>query len=288
MKFRLSILATAAAVALSVSPIKAQDGPDVLVLGDSQISFGAGEAYLNFFNGLPQNCAMDAERTDLLSKLTQRRTAAIGVRSTSLHSWTARRGAAKRTICEVDRKFGVNAGAYGIQGNDKRKFVQIGKGKDYQFCAPGKSAFEEAFAPGYYKPNLLVLAFLGNSADRWANDPAATRRDVQRTMSQIPSDIPCIFLTTAPVFSKKTNAMRMKAQDAIVDAFAKSDGHCKVVKGFTPQTRAAIEGQSRYFRRNKAGRVTDPLHPRPAATRLFLELNMPKLCDAVFETLGRQ
>ena len=264
---------------------KAQAEPDVLVLGDSQISFGAGEAYLDFFNQLPANCAMSGARTNLLKKLGQSRTAAIGVRSTSLHSWTSQSGNAKGTICDVDQKYGVNAGVYGIQGNNNRQYVQIGQGADYQFCGPNASAFENAFAPGNYKPKLLVLAFLGNSAERWANNPSAAKQDVQRTTAQIPRDIPCIFMTTAPVFSSKTNEMRMKAQDVIIEAFERSDGHCEVVEGFTTQTREAIEGQAQYFRRNNAGRVTDPLHPRPAATRLFLELNMPKLCNAVFNVL---
>lgn len=280
----LSALMTACSVV--AQPTQAQGKPDVLVLGDSQISFGAGAVYLEFFNDLPRRCGLNRQQTNRLGSLGQNATAAIGVRSTSLNSWVARSGSAKGAICDVDQKYGVNAGVYGIQGNNNREFVQIGRGQDYQFCAPNQSAFETAFAPGNYQPKLLVLAFLGNTAERWINDPAATAQDVQRTMSQIPRDIPCVFLTTVPVFEKATNDLRMRAQSAIVDAFERSNGHCEAVAGFTPEVRAAIEGQPSYFRRNDAGRVADPLHPRPAATRLFLELNTPKLCDAVVAAIG--
>lgn len=260
--------------------------PDILVLGDSQISFGAGAEYLKFFRDLPQRCGANAQQTEQLAALGQRTTAAIGVRSTSLASWTARDGSAKGTICDVDERFGVNAGAYGIQGNDNRAFVQIGRGEDYQFCEPEKSPFEAAFTPGNYDPKLLVLAFLGNSEARWANNPTAAAQDAQRTISQIPSDIPCVFLTTVPVFEEETNDARMQAQTAIINAFEQSGGHCEPVAGFTRQTRNAIEGQLDFFRQRDDGSLADPFHPRPAATRLFLDLNAPQLCDAVLSALG--
>ena len=279
--------APAATIATPVSSTStATRGPDVLVLGDSQISFGAGAVYLDFFEDLPSHCAAAGHQPSQFSALGQRQTAAIGVRSTSLASWTATDGAAKGTICDVDEKFGVNAGAYGIQGNDNRAFIQIGRGDDYQFCEPNQSPFEAAFAPGNYDPKLLVLTFLGNSAGRWANNPTATAQDVQRTISQIPSDIPCVFLTSVPVFLEDTNDERMRAQTAIVNAFERSAGHCEVVSGFTQGTRAAIEGQPQFFRQNDAGEVSDPHHPRPAATRLFLDEITPALCEAVVTAVG--
>ncbi len=269
-------------IAASATTSTLPNAPDILVLGDSQISFGAGAEYLRFFRDLPQRCGVTAQQ---LAPLGQREIAAIGVRSSSLTSWTARDGTAKGTICDVDERHGVNAGAYGIQGNDNLSFVQIGQGDDYQFCEPEKSAFESTFAPGYYDPKLLVLAFLGNSADRWANSPAAAAQDVQRTISQIPSDIPCVFLTTVPVFEQATNDIRMKAQTNIINAFEQSGGHCQPVAGITPQTRAAIEGQLEFFRQRDDGSLADPFHPRPAATRRFLDLNTPQLCDAVLSAI---
>ena len=208
-------------VFLAMRPALAQEQPDILILGDSQISFGAGEEYLKYFKDLETHCADHGARPRLLAKLGDRDAAAIGVRSTSIHSWTTTRGGARGQLCDVDKQFGVNAGAYGIDGNNKRVFIQIGRGKSYQFCTPGKTGFQNAFAEGYYKPKLVVLAFLGNAPDRWIDDPELALKDARDTVAQIPDDIPCVFMTTAPVFLKKTNDKRMKAQRIIADAFAK-------------------------------------------------------------------
>lgn len=281
------ILALIGFCGVSAIPAHAQSELDVLILGDSQIPQGAGEPYLDFFSDLSRHCSANNRQKRLLKKLGQSRTAAIGVRSTSLEAWTAKSGRPKGHICDVDKKFGVNAGTYGIQGDKKRKFVQIGQGADYQFCKANESAFESAFAPGYYRPKLLVLAFLGNSAERWANKPEETAEDVRRTLSQIPRDMSCIVLTTAPVFSKETNQLRVEAQEGIAKAFHQARGHCQVVKGLTPEIRTAIEGQAKFFRRKSNGKVADPLHPSSAAIKLFLNRNTSKLCDAVFSALKR-
>ncbi|MBO9474832.1 SGNH/GDSL hydrolase family protein [Shimia sp. R10_1] len=259
--------------------------PDILVLGDSQISFGAGKEYLSFFEQLTERCNITPQRQKALRKLGERKTAAIGVRSTSLQSWTTPRGAAKGAICDVDKKFGVNAGAYGINDNPKRVFVQIGKGDAYQFCKPNKTAFEAMFEQGYYKPNLLVLTFLGNSADRWAHSPELAAKDARATLAQVPRDVPCVFISSVPVYLEKTNDTRMRAQTEIARAFKKAGNQCAVVEGFNQQTRAAIEGQAVYFRRNDSGRVKDPHHPKPAAIRQFLEINSAQICSAVFKSL---
>lgn len=276
---------SAVAFVFAASTIQASGEPDVLVLGDSQISFGAGAAYMSFFSNLPQHCAMTNERAKLLKKLGRSRTAAIGVRSTSLQSWTERDGRAKGQICDVDERFGVNAGVYGMQGKGHRQYVQIGEGEDYQFCQPGKSAFESAFAPGNYHPKLLILAFLGNSAERWATNPAAAMLDVRRTIAQVPRDSACVFLTTAPVYLDETNEIRVRAQDAILSAFERAGGHCAFVKGLTPEVRTAIEGHDEYFKQNSDGAVIDRLHPQPDAMRIFLEMNTKEICDAVFSAL---
>ncbi|WP_131726294.1 SGNH/GDSL hydrolase family protein [Ruegeria denitrificans] len=283
--FRVSVLRTLL-VAISTfiaPPVLAQ--PDILILGDSQISFGAGKEYLRFFDQLSDRCKITPKRKKILSKLGDRETAAIGVRSTSLQSWTTPDGATKGAICDVDKKFGVNAGAYGIDGNPDRVFIQIGKGDAYQFCKPKQSAFVAMFEGGYYDPELLVLTFLGNSADRWANSPELALQDAYRTLEQIPDNIPCVFISSVPVYLKKTNDKRMKAQTEIARAFRKSGTQCAVVEGFNRKTRKKIEGKPVYFRRNDAGQVTDPHHPSPAAIRAFLDINSVDICDAVFSTL---
>ncbi len=263
----------------------AQEKPDILVLGDSQLSFGAGEKYLKFFEDLPQRCMPNKRQRRHLKKLGDRKTAAIGVRSTSLGSWTAQSGAAKGSICNVDKKYGVNAGAYGIASNPKRVFVQIGKGRSYQFCKPKTSAFKALFSKGYYDPKLIVLTFLGNAAQSWAESPEIAQTVADRTAAQIPRDVPCVFLTTVPVYSKRTNDLRQKAQANIKAAFENSGTHCQFVEGFSPQTRQAIEGKPKFFAKHKDGRIKDPLHPSKAAVDIFLKLNEPQLCSAIFTAL---
>jgi len=275
------LLITSLLAVLAPLRSEAQEGPDILVLGDSQISFGAGEVYLEFFGNLKEQCRGTEVERSTLSQLGKLNTTALGVRSTSLHSWVARRGAAKGTICDVDKKFGVNAGVYGLGGNKKRKFVQVGRDRGLKYCHPNQSAFEGLFGGSAVDPKLLILAFLGNAEKRWANDPALAVQDVRRTLDQIPADVPCVFLSTVPVFSKKTNDQRMRAQTNVVNAFRKSGGHCEVVEGFSDETRAVIEGKARFFKRNSAGRVTDPHHPSKAATRMFVDLNREALCNSI-------
>lgn len=43
----------------------------------------------------------------------------IGVRSISIHSWVARKGAAKVSICDEDIKWKINTGTYRIVKHTK-------------------------------------------------------------------------------------------------------------------------------------------------------------------------
>lgn len=269
------------------TPSKARTGtPDVLVLGDSQISVSAGPTYQKFFSNLPSICKADKARHLAAANIDFSSTASVGVRSTSLHSWVARSGAAKGTICDVDKKWGVNAGVWGIGGSSKRKYVQIGKGKHYKFCKPKSSAFESMFANGYYHPKLLIMAFLGNSADRWANSKKSALKDVRSTLAQIPEDTACIFMTSAPVYSRRVNDVRMRAQRNIAEAFEKTGNRCTVVKGFTSQIRAEIEGNKTYFRTTKSGKIADKFHPNSSAIKKFIKHHTPALCKAFHKQFG--
>ena len=261
-------------------------GPDVLVLGDSQISFGAGRIFNEFFSDIENRCAPHDVRGSGLAPLENATVASLGVRSTGLHSWVAFDEKTKATICEADKKFGVNAGAYGIAGNENRAFIQIGKGPDYQFCAPKRSAFEELFADGYYAPDLLVMAFLGNASERWANSPKLAREDVGLTLSQIPAGMPCIFMTTVPVFDPAVNRQRSKAQANVKAAFDLF-GRCGFVEAYTPKVVAEIEGRAQYFKRRDDGTVQDPFHPNPTAVRRFVEANTPQMCRAIYDELRK-
>lgn len=260
--------------------------PDILIIGDSQISVSAGPSYQKFFSNIPSICNANQSRVSSTNNIDFAKTASLGVRSTSLHSWVARSGAAKGSICDVDKKWGVNAGVWGISGNPKRKYVQIGKGKDYKFCKPKASAFESMFAKGYYNPKLLVMAFLGNSADRWARSKKNALRDVKATLAQIPDDTACIFMTSAPVYSKRVNDVRVKAQKNITSAFKETGNRCTVVQGLSPKIRAEVEGNKAYFRKTKSGKIADKFHPNAGAIKKFVKYNTPALCRAIREQLG--
>ncbi|MEM8591104.1 MAG: SGNH/GDSL hydrolase family protein [Pseudomonadota bacterium] len=283
--FLRALLLLIALVPIVNAPAQAQTKTDILVLGDSQISFSAGGPYLDFFGNLEARCnATDADQA-ALATLGKPNVAAIGVRSTSLNSWTARSGRAKGTICDVDKKFGVNAGAFGVNGNPKRRFVQIGQGADYQFCQANTSPLESVVRAGYYDPKLIIFALLGNNAERWASDAETARKDAREMMRQMPDDIACIMLTTAPVFEKKTNDLRMRAQENLRTAFAEEGAQCAFVAGFSTATRTVIEGRTQYFARHSDGRIKDPFHPNASAIRQFLDLNTSAICEAVFEVL---
>lgn len=266
-------------------PAKAVDfiSPEILILGDSQISFGSGPAFLEFFTDIKKHCHANAEQEQHLKKLGEMRVGVIGVRSTSIHSWTARSGKSKDTICKEDRKWRVNAGTYGFINMDGNRYVQIGKGREYQFCAPQKSAFEHMFRDGYYDPKLLLLSFLGNSAKRWADDEDAAIEDVKKMMAQLPENVPCIFMTTAPAYKKEIVDLRLKAQKNLMSAFEKTNARCTFVPGATPETVLANQGNKHYFRLNKRGMVKDPYHPNQAAAKNFFALEMDGICTAIFD-----
>jgi hypothetical protein len=165
------------------------------------------------------------------------------------------------------------------------KYVQIGKGKEYQFCAPRKSAFEHMFREDYYDPKLLLMSFLGNSAKRWAESEDAAIQDVERMMEQLPADLPCIFLTTAPAYSKRIVDLRLKAQENLMTAFKKTRSRCTFVPGATEATVAANQGNKNYFRLNKRGMVKDPYHPNQTAAKNFFALEMHGICNAIFDQI---
>ena len=269
------------------APVAAEDfiSPEILILGDSQISFGSGPAFLEFFNDIEGHCRADKKQMQDLKKLGKMRVGVIGVRSTSIHSWTARSGRSKDTICKEDRKWRVNAGTYGFINMTGNKYVQIGKGREYQFCAPKKSAFEYMFREGYYAPKLLLMSFLGNSAERWANSVEAAIEDVQNMMVQLPPDVPCIFMTTAPAYKKTIVDLRLKAQENLMTAFKQTGARCTFVPGATPETVLANQGNKNYFRLNKRGMVKDPYHPNQAAAKNFFALEMDGICSAVFDQM---
>jgi hypothetical protein len=256
---------------------KSFKSPDILVLGDSQLSFGAGPAFVNFLSMLEKNCG--ASGTEDLS------VGVIGVRSSSLATWVATSNRAKGPICNVDPKWRVNAGSYGSINRSGNQYVQIGQGAPYQFCKKGKSAFQAMFENNYYSPRLVILFFLGNAAERWAGSAQTTRQDVTETMRQIPKGVPCIFMTTAPPYGQKVLDLRLNAQTNLQKAFASAGQRCTFIAGLNAATIAANLGRKESFRRTKSGKVKDPFHPTEAAAAKFLKLSRAKLCKAIISQL---
>ncbi|MGJ8615449.1 MAG: SGNH/GDSL hydrolase family protein [Sulfitobacter sp.] len=283
------IFGAVAACLMVCAPRVRADGfvsPDIVILGDSQIPFGSGPVFLEFFENIKAHCPPTAKQQADLAHLGSMNVAVIGVRSTSLHSWTAKMGRAKGAICDVDPKWKVNAGTYGFINMTGNKYAQIGKGEPYQFCEKGKSAFEAMFAPNYYKPRLLLLSFLGNSARRWANSLDKAIEDVTQMTAQLPPNTPCIFMTTAPSYSKKVTDLRLKAQANIKLAFEKTGAACSFIEGATPETVKANQGNKHYFRLNKAGRVKDPYHPNLKAAKNFFAIEMDDICAAIYNEIS--
>lgn len=254
------------------------NSPDILILGDSQIPFGSGPSFLDFFETLVDNCGYKPRLADQLGGQS---VAVIGVRSSSLGTWTKRSKSGKRPICGVDPKWKANAGTFGTVNRTKNIYVQIGQGRNYQFCKPKASAFETMFQPEYYDPKLLFLTFLGNSSGTWARDKNAALKDVTAAIEHLPPHIPCVFMTTAPTYSKKTVKMRFKAQENLKAAFAETGHRCAFVDGYTAETIAANQGVRTHFRQRKSGRVKDPYHPNQRAAQKFLRLRHAAICEAV-------
>jgi hypothetical protein len=261
-----------------VSPALAEvrGSPDILILGDSQLSFGAGTAFVDLFDDMAGDCGLATDTT----------VGVIGVRSSTLVSWMGHSKSAKGAICDVDPTWKVNAGAYGSLSPGENPYVQIGRGAQFQFCAPEQSPLEAVFHDGYYQPKLLIMFLMGNATERWAGSPDAALQDVRAFVADLPRDQPCIFMTSAPPYGEKTVRLRQRAQDNIEAAFAKAGGHCSFVPGFTPATIRENLGNEANFRRKASGRVKDPFHPTEAAARRFLRLQRGALCTAIATQLA--
>ncbi len=247
------------------------ESPDVLVLGDSQLSFGAGVAFLEFFKQHGVSCGLPRQSS----------IGVIGVRSSQLVAWTARDDRGKKSICDVDPKWKVNAGSFGVINKTNNKYVQIGQGTAYQFCKPGLSPLQAMFADAYYDPKLLVFFILGNATERWASSYADALHDVKRTLKDLPRHLPCVFMTTAPAYTRNVVKQRKQAQDNVERAFAATGNRCSFVRGYTEATIAANLGNAANFRRRPDGTVKDPYHPTEDSARQFLSLVKTDLCNAI-------
>ncbi len=261
---------------------------EIIVLGDSQLSFGAGPVLSRFFEDLPNQCRDHLAGTGDVTHLENKRFGMIGVRSTSLQSWTSRGGRAWELLCHKDKRWGVNASAWGTLKPPERRYIQIGEGEDFQFCRADATPLQHLFAAGYYHPELLMIFVGGNGAARLARDVAAAKQDVAAFLKDVPRQTSCVFMMTAPVYTPAQNAQRLAAQANLKAAFAAHGDHCTFVEGHTPETRASIEGQARFFRKREDGSVKDPYHANEEAAGLFLKFRKPALCRALSFQLQRR
>lgn len=251
---------------------------DILVLGDSQISFGAGDAYRNFFANIGTSCpALGLDRAPI-------KAAAVGVRSTSLQNWTATAGPARGVICDVDKKYGVNAGSYGVTSSSL-SYIQIGQDPAYPFCTAGKSPLQAVFDAPNYDPDMVVFAFLGNSFDRWQSS-ASAQADWQAASALIPEDTACVVMSTIPAFKPEDNRRSLVAQANLGKA-VRSDGRCAFVEGLIPATLKEFEGNKSHFRLRDDGTVRDPRHPSAKSAARFTQLQTPALCSAIGRAVSR-
>jgi hypothetical protein len=257
--------------------------PEIFFLGDSHLSFGAGKAFQNFFSTFEKQCKSEERWMGQAKAIQMTRTSIMGVKSTALHTWVSRHKSLTKMVCEPDPKWPVNARLYGFPHRKDGRYVQLGQDKSFPFCRQNLSALEAVFK--WTTPRLMVFYFMGNTIDRWANSPKACRQDVTRLMKILPKKTGCVFMTTSPVYGRKDNARRTKAQNNIQAAFAQYGKRCAFVPMFTPKTVAAIQGRASYFRRHPNGTVKDPYHPGLSAARRLIQMRRRPICRAILDNI---
>lgn len=258
--------------------------PEILLIGDSHLSFGAGKVFKSFFSNLEQRCSPYEAWPGQAKSAAMKRFSLMGVKSTSLHNWVIAKRRHKRMVCVPDPKWPVNARLYGFSHRSDGSYVQLGKDPHLPFCRANKTPLQAVF--DWAEPRLVILYFLGNTIDRWAKSQRLADGDVQALARHIPENTGCVFMTTSPVYGRQDNQNRMRAQRKIKTAFEKHGKRCSFVPMFTTATVAAIQGKAAYFRRHPNGRVKDPYHPGISAARRLLTLRQRPVCTAVMEALG--
>ena len=270
---------------LKAAQSKLIKSPEILVLGDSQLSFGSGPVILDFFKNIKSHCGNVVQQPLRLEEIEKKRTTLVGVRSSSLRSWITRRGHAWNAMCRKDKTWGVNASIWGYQQKRKQHYVQIGEGRKYQFCRKGKTPLEAMMAKGYYRPELVMFYLLGNGASRWAGNLRAAKLDIKRMIEQLPSGTQCIYMTTMPNYKKRINKIRLRAQAHLEHAFAAHGKRCTFIRGLTPKILSIVQGQNQYFHRKESGKVKDPFHPSAGAAEKVLALKKTELCHTIADKL---
>lgn len=154
---------------------------DILVLGDSQISIGSGRPLKALFSDLAKRCAPYVSRPDHIAALDRRSFGILGVRASSLQSWTTRSGPAWNLLCRKDRRFGVNGTAWGtMRSNRGRRSIQAGHDPKLRFCRRANTPIRNLLAPNYYRPKVVVFYTGGTGSGRLAAKKSAKRAESVR------------------------------------------------------------------------------------------------------------
>ena len=283
MKYKTIISAAVFSILSLSSALSAEfESPEIFVLGDSQFLFGSGPAFHDFFLNIDEHCSTDSDFRQNVKTLKNASTGVLGVRSTSLDSWVKRDDESKKRICSVDPNWHINASMFGSIKYSDERFLQIGQEEPFKLCQQKRSAFEVMFEKQYFDPKLFIMYFLGNSANRWAESQADATADVLAALQQIPANMPCIFMTTAPPHRQNMVDTRFKGQENLRKAFKEVGNHCTFVDGLTPETIKANVGNDHHFKFNvKAGKVKDVFHPNANGAKRFLALKKADICQAV-------
>ncbi|MEO0730685.1 MAG: hypothetical protein AAFY64_09910 [Pseudomonadota bacterium] len=285
--FARTVVAAFAIVSLGSTSAQASQAAkpplDIMILGDSQLSFGSGEAFLRFFTNLPKSCAGTGLSRSALDLMADKTVGIMGVRSTGLHTWLSKTRRGKRMICVKDPTGLVNASAYGA-ARQKQKWVQVGESPKHRFCKPGRSALSELTRPNALRAKLMIFNFLGLSAARW-RDRKRLAADLAELNRQLPAETGCLLLTTAPTYRADINAPRLRAQKHLKALLGDGRQRCSYVPGLTSRTVTAMQGNRALYYKHKNGRVKDPYHPNDAGAATFLRLRKRAICSAVSKAL---
>ena len=286
------ILLTSSLIALSIgassAPAQSLQDADLLIVGDSQILFRGGPAYLDHFNKIAETCsALIPERATDFKAHFSGDVGVAGIRAATTNSWLAREGKEKDTICVPEKSWPKNTRGFGVLHTPDQKFHQTASDGLYPLCQPNQSALEILFKEVGTKPKLLVLAILGKYADAWAKDKALAHEDAAELAAQVPANTPCIYLTTAPSFAGNHNAKRRLGQGHFFDGLKKAGGACLPVEGLTDETISAFQGNNKLYKAREDGTVRDIFHPNDLGIRTFLKATSPALCQALVTIMDR-
>ena len=203
-------------------PASAKPGPvksiDILVIGDSQISFGSGPALESFFAKFADRCAHTNVTKSTRHAIGAMTLGMVGVRSTGLTTWLARSKRGKRMMCvrDPDPRGLVNASVWGAMRRSQR-WVQIGSHRGYRYCKPGQSTLRTMMQSFMMPPKLVIFHVMATDTNRW-HTPKRIKHDLERLEADLPKDTACLYFTTAPTYRKSVNKRRVLAQTMLGEA----------------------------------------------------------------------